>query len=74
MGAKVTLPDFMLLEAVNYLNKLGDDRGLRQIRSYQDFEYLQDYRYRVAELPGLKEYVNSKDYVDHCYYPSFANL
>ena len=43
-GDSVTLPDFMLFEAINYLNILGTEQGMSDTsKCFQDFPYLLDY-------------------------------
>ena len=54
-GDKVTLPDFMVFEAINYLNILGSAQGMSDTsKCFQDLPYLLDYSKRMRELPGLK--------------------
>ena len=72
-GSKVTLPDFMVFEAINYLNILGSAQGGRSNSSqaFQDFPYLLEYQNRMSSLPGLKQYLASDRHIEHGYFPPF---
>ena len=48
-GNNLTLPDFMLFEAVNYLNRICEDPASPgQVKTYVDFPFLQDYYNRMS--------------------------
>ena len=71
-GDKVTLPDFQLFEAINYLTALGAAKGMENSRAFVDYPYLQAYQKRMSELPGLKQHLASDRHAHHCFYPPFA--
>ena len=71
-GDKVTVPDFMLFEAINFLNILGSPQGMSDSsKVFQDFPYLLAYQKRMSSLPGLKEYLASSKHIEHPFFPPF---
>ena len=52
-GENVSLPDFLMFENVEYMNKISDGAYA------QKFPTLPAYADRVKNLPGMKEFYNS---------------
>ena len=74
-GDQLSIGDFMLFEAINYLNRMSDDPASPgQPKTFVDFPYLKAYHEKIGQLPGLKQYFEKSEASGHPYLPAAAKL